>query len=160
MFYPDTIPHHERHPSESAFEIVETSDSRGRGMVARAPFSPDEVMAQLSGVLVPDPSLNTIQFGPGLHMSDPWFCRFILHSCDPNARIDTATARLIARRAIAPGDFLSVDYGATEDRLGRQFECRCGATNCRGWMMGRKEEPTEEGKRVLAKRGDRSTAGP
>ncbi|MBT5415547.1 MAG: SET domain-containing protein-lysine N-methyltransferase [Rhodospirillaceae bacterium] len=156
-FYPEMIPADPDHPSEAAFEIVDLRDARGRGVVVRIGFAPGARLALLSGVVMPERSLNTIQIGPDLHMSDPWFCRFILHACDPNARFDLTDLTLIARRPIAPGDLLSVDYGATEDRLARQFECHCGATDCRGWMMGCKEKPTEEGRRVLAARGRRET---
>ena len=151
-FYPSIIPPHEDHPRGTAFEIVAAGDGRGRGLMALSSFAADDRLAQLSGILVPHPSLNTLQLAPGLHMSDPWFCRFLLHSCDPNAYVEKANMTLIARRDIAPGDLLSIDYGATEDRLGRQFECSCGAENCRRWIAGRTEQLTEEGKRVLAAR--------
>jgi uncharacterized protein len=62
--------------------------------------------------------------------SDPM--RFTNHSCRSNARLVIRDGRVefYARRAIAPGEEITVDYGDThhEGRL----PCRCGAPGCRG----------------------------
>ena len=62
--------------------------------------------------------------------SDPM--RYTNHSCQPNARLVIRDGRVefYARRAIAPGEEITVDYGDThhEGRLA----CRCGAPGCRG----------------------------
>ena len=58
--------------------------------------------------------------------------RYTNHSCVPNARlcIDNGRVEFFALRAIAPGEELTVHYGAThhEGRLA----CRCGAPGCAG----------------------------
>ncbi|MBI5717071.1 MAG: SET domain-containing protein [Burkholderiales bacterium] len=58
--------------------------------------------------------------------------RFTNHSCQPNARLVIRNGRVefYARRAITPGEEITVDYGEThhEGRLA----CRCGAPGCRG----------------------------
>lgn len=62
--------------------------------------------------------------------SDPM--RYTNHSCQPNARLVIRDGRVefYARRAIAPGEEITVDYGDThhEGRL----PCRCGVPGCRG----------------------------
>jgi SET domain-containing protein len=62
--------------------------------------------------------------------SDPM--RYTNHSCRPNARMTIRNGRVefYARRAIAAGEEITVDYGDThhEGRLA----CRCGAPGCRG----------------------------
>jgi SET domain-containing protein len=62
--------------------------------------------------------------------SDPM--RYTNHSCKPNARLVIRDGRVefYARRAIEPGEEITVDYGEThhEGRL----PCRCGAPGCRG----------------------------
>ena len=62
--------------------------------------------------------------------SDPM--RYTNHSCRPNARMVIRDGRVefYARRAIATGEEITVDYGDThhEGRL----SCRCGASGCRG----------------------------
>jgi hypothetical protein len=39
---------------------------------------------------------------------------------------------LIARRDIAPGEPISVDFLSTEGAINEPFDCRCGAATCRG----------------------------
>ncbi|HEX6634516.1 MAG TPA: SET domain-containing protein-lysine N-methyltransferase, partial [Usitatibacter sp.] len=60
--------------------------------------------------------------------------RFINHSCDPNTfmRCTAERAEFYARRDIAPGEELTVDYG--ESHHDGRLACRCGAANCRGWI--------------------------
>ncbi len=60
--------------------------------------------------------------------------RFINHSCDPNTymRCTPTRAEFYARRAIAAGEELTVDYG--ENQHDGKLRCRCGAPNCRGWI--------------------------
>lgn len=153
-FYPDLAPDDPQHPRREDFAIVAFDDGRGRGLIARRAFAAGERMARIGGFLCGAASLDTIQLAPDLHVADPWFCRFLLHSCDPCAAIETNNATLVARRAVAPGEVVTIDYGASEDRLGRQFECRCGAPACRRWMKGRKEATNEEGRQFLASLGN------
>ena len=62
--------------------------------------------------------------------SDPM--RYTNHSCQPNARLVIRNGRVefYARRVIAVGEEITVDYGEThhEGRLA----CCCGAPGCRG----------------------------
>ena len=60
--------------------------------------------------------------------------RFINHSCDPNTfmRCTAERAEFYARRAIAPGEELTVDYG--QSHHDGRLRCRCGAANCRGFI--------------------------
>ncbi len=150
--YPDVIPPENGHPTTGEFDVVNTSDQRGRGLRARVPFQPGVPVTQLSGVVLRHATLDTIQISPELHMSDPWFARFLLHCCEPNLAIDVKTMEVRAVKAIEAGDYLTIDYAATEDKLGNQFACQCGASACRGWMMGRREQPNEEGRAFLAAR--------
>jgi len=56
------------------------------------------------------------------------------HSCNPNTAL--CGLNLIALGDIRCGDELTIDYGtfATPDTA--SFECRCGASNCRGTIRG------------------------
>ena len=60
--------------------------------------------------------------------------RFINHSCAPNTfmRCTATRAEFYALRRIAKGEELTTDYGRShhEGRLA----CRCGASNCRGFI--------------------------
>src|SRR3546814_12336188 len=65
-------------------------------------------------------SSDLLQVRPGLHISGTHFIGYLSHGCDPNCRLDMERFELVARRDIAPGETLTVDYAATEDVLFRQ----------------------------------------
>ncbi len=149
-FYPDIIPAEDRHPTSAKFIVVETGDARGRGLKGKAAFHKDEYVAKLSGVIVNHTTLDTIQITPMLYFADPWFCRFLLHSCNPNLEINVENLHVKALKDISSGEYLTIDYATTDDTVTFQFACNCGAPNCRGWVKGRAEELNEEGRAYLA----------
>ena len=152
-FYPEIIPAREGHPTSARFIIVETGDERGRGLKGKTAFYQEERVAKLSGVISTHTTLDTIQITPTLFFSDPWFCRFLLHSCDPNLQINVERLDVRALRDISPDDYLTIDYADTDDGVTSQFACKCGAPSCRGWVKGRTEQISEEGRRHLEKSG-------
>ena len=68
--------------------------------------------------------------------------RFLNHSCDPNCELfywfeETESVQedrlwLQTIRPIEPGAELLIDYSWPADAA---IECRCGAENCRGWIV-------------------------
>ena len=66
--------------------------------------------------------------------NDPAQWRPFAHSCDPNAWLDGLN--LVARRSIAAGEQIMIDYGAFRNELMAEFTCTCGAPNCRGVIRG------------------------
>lgn len=73
--------------------------------------------------------------------------RWINHSCDPNCESDEDedTQRVFIRavRNIKAGEELNYDYGLVIDepytkKLKAQYQCLCGAKNCRGTMLAPK----------------------
>ena len=152
LFYPAVIPREEGHPTFAQFRIVGTGDERGKGLRGNVGFRQGQCVARISGVLVRCSGINTIQMSPQLHVYDPWFCRFLLHSCDPNLVVDVGAMAVRATRDIASGEYLTIDYAATEDVIANQFACHCGAAGCRGWMMGRREGPNAAGRALLEAR--------
>src|SRR6266545_1558378 len=117
LIYPAIVPPEDGHPTSADFEVVNTRDDRGRGLRTRRLFRRGERVAMLSGILVHHATLDTIQVSPTMHIHDRWFCRFLLHSCDPNLAIDVRTMEARATREIDHGEYLSIDYAATEDVL-------------------------------------------
>jgi SET domain-containing protein len=63
--------------------------------------------------------------------------RHVNHSCDPNAYKTFAGDQtyIVARRAIAKGDEITVDY-AINITGGSSWPCHCGAARCRGETTG------------------------
>ena len=87
--------------------------------------------------------------------------RWINHSCDPNCEAIEEGDRVFiyALRDLEPGEELFYDYGLEIDEprspeMEKQFACFCGARNCRGTLLGSKEneEETEE-EEVVSHRG-------
>jgi SET domain-containing protein len=71
--------------------------------------------------------------------------RFINHSCDPNcdAVVEDGRIWIDAIRDIEPGEELAYDYAyILEERhtpaAKRRFPCHCGASTCRGTILGKK----------------------
>ena len=72
--------------------------------------------------------------------------RWINHACEPNCESSEGKGgkrvHIVAKRDIKRGEELNYDYGLViEDEkltkaLKLQYECRCGAANCRSTMLG------------------------
>ena len=56
------------------------------------------------------------------------------HSCEPNTRFSGLD--LVASRAIAAGEELTLDYGAVLNEASEPFDCHCGSASCRGRIGG------------------------
>jgi len=56
------------------------------------------------------------------------------HSCDANTSY--VGLDVLARRDIAVGEELTLDYAELLNEEGADFDCRCGAPNCRGHVRG------------------------
>ncbi|MCU0635705.1 MAG: SET domain-containing protein-lysine N-methyltransferase [Gemmatimonadaceae bacterium] len=56
------------------------------------------------------------------------------HSCDANTTYRGLD--VVARRAIAAGEELTLDYAEVMDEHSEPFTCRCGVPGCRGWITG------------------------
>ena len=69
-----------------------------------------------------------------LWSSDPDEWKPINHSCDPNAWLEGLD--LIARRSIAAGEQISMDYATFCNESLEPFACTCGSPECRGVIRG------------------------
>jgi uncharacterized protein len=131
------------HPGVS----VGASSIAGRGLIAVAPLSAGDVVVRFGGRLVSLQELHalfevaaarglyvdTIAVDRDVHLVLPagTAAHFANHSCDPTLwRI--GTYELATRRAIAPGDELTVDYASLSDDPAFAMTCTCGSANCRG----------------------------
>ena len=134
---------------EKDFVVEDRGDGKGLGVYALRPFRRGELIAVVTGEIVAEHRLHTLQLTPDSHLYDPEFTGCLLHSCDPNAIIDPAKRTVTALRDIPADAAITVDYARTEDHLVRQFACMCGSPNCRRWIKGREEETTAEGRAYL-----------
>jgi hypothetical protein len=140
---------------DDALEVVRLDDSRGLGVRVRQPFAAGQVIHRFAGIVSEDICQHSLQIDATRHISATRYIGYLSHGCDPNCRLDMTGFTLLALRAVEPGDVLTVDYADTEDRLHRQFACRCGAPTCRGWIHGRAERANDEGRAWLAEHDGR-----
>ena len=129
-------------PHLSGLRVVRSAID-GYGVITTRPFAAGEVIAEVDGVAwregeaVDDRYSLWIEDGLYFDMVDQ--TRWINHSCDPNAELDTAvsesgevSARIVAKRAIPAGQEIAYDY-AFPVHLAEP--CRCGSPLCRGQII-------------------------
>ena len=118
-------------------------------MFAISPFKPGETVVIWGGTFVGKDEAERARAQGKLVMQldddlysveergeDPTY--FMNHSCDPNVWMaDTVT--LVARRKVAPGEELTVDYALFEanEHVIYGWECVCGLPYCRKRVTGR-----------------------
>ncbi len=131
---------------------IRPSHIQGGGMFARAAFQPGEIVSIMGGTLFTEAEFqayvvsverfNATQIGEGLHLVDlvqapDQIAGSINHACDANLWLaDEVT--IIARRAIAAGEELTLDYALTTIEPGWVLDqpCQCGAAVCRHTITG------------------------
>ncbi|MGE0763074.1 MAG: SET domain-containing protein [Bdellovibrionales bacterium] len=113
----------------------------GRGVYAIKPIRKNEVIAVFDGVILDDDFepwtedlLNhAIQFQKACWRDSKGIARLVNHSCDPNCGIKDLF-KIVAMRAIAPGEQITWDYEMTEKNDWWKMRCRCGSPICRRWI--------------------------
>jgi hypothetical protein len=118
--------------------------AQGRGLFLTATARRGEVLFQVTGrerrdVYDKRMGVGRTWFGLGTGV---WVAparenpgRFLNHSCEPNVRLGPGL-RVIATRALRPGEQVVVDYATTEEDPFWSMTCRCGSTRCRKVIRG------------------------
>jgi len=126
-------------------EVIDLAEKGGKAVIARAMIHKNELVALWGGIIVDrvgleklsdDEKGHTIQVHDGFYlapvtMDEP--ADFINHSCAPNCGISGQIA-LVAMREIQVGEEISFDYSMSDSSAFDEFECACGAPNCRKWI--------------------------
>jgi uncharacterized protein len=128
----------------------QTSRIHGRGLVAAAAISKDEIVAIKGGHVVDTATLRSlpqqlqnsdVQIADGFHLValeeaeyEPVML-FLNHSCEPNVGF-AGNIVLVAMRQIRPGEELTTDYALFDDYDGT-MQCGCGTASCRRMIGGR-----------------------
>jgi SET domain-containing protein len=139
---------------------VRKSGVHGQGVYAVQSISKGTRIIEYKGERVPweaapdDDDPHTFNFGlengqvinPEVGGND---ARWINHSCDPNCEAVEEDDRIFiyAIRDIQPDEELLYDYQLEIDEpitetSKKKFACHCGASDCRGTMLGLKEAKT------------------
>lgn len=136
-FYPEAVPSFPHEPTRERFDIRPIGDNVGEGVVARVPFEVGDIVFGFTGFYSSEITLFSLQVEPGRYLHDPFFMGKILHRCDANCDVDMQRRIFTARKPIRPGDWVTMNYEQTEDRLYRAFNCVCGTEPCVGFEHGR-----------------------
>ncbi len=127
---------------------VGESPIQGRGLFAVEPFPAGEVVKVLGGVVMDDVEFRrwvagrerfdalAIEEGLNLILPEGDPAGLGNHSCDPNT-VMADEVTIVARRDIAPGEELTVDYALMTVHEDWSMPCHCGAASCRGIVTGR-----------------------
>lgn len=127
--------------------VVEDAAKGGFGVVAKEAIAKDQLLAVWSGVIYTEAQLDeltaaekahTVEVEDGLYLvsvvpDEP--ADFINHSCNPNAGMSGQIC-IVAMRAIAPGEEITIDYAMADSSLYDAFTCACGEADCRGVIDG------------------------
>lgn len=116
----------------------------GEGLFAISPIRRGELVMRLGGRIIDDAALagltepySSLIVEPGTHLlidpADP--VRYGNHSCDPSLwHADVVT--ITARREIAVGEELTIDYSTHTGTEDWAMTCHCGSDICRGVVTG------------------------
>lgn len=138
-FYPASVPVFDFEPLKKFFLIVKSPEPVNEGIVSLVTFKAEDLVAKWTGYHIPFQTLHSLQYKEdSIFIHDPYFCGKMLHSCDPNCRLNMETMEIIALKNINPFDKLTLDYNDTEKELYQGFYCNCGAANCKGYIEGYK----------------------
>lgn len=106
------------YPSSDTFQIIQTQDGRGAGVRVLKAFARGRRMARVSGQITAFCRLHTLQINAHTHLYDPHFSGLLLHSCDPNVRLDMAGFELLVaarhRGRRDADDGLRIDRGRAD----------------------------------------------
>lgn len=137
-------------PTKSDFSVEQIDENKGKGVRCLKDFQRGGLIACFTGEILAEVTQHTIQLDSHRHLLDLSFVGYLLHSCSPNALLDTSRFIIWALADIKAGELLTIDYAVTEDALFKQFPCGCGAPNCRKWISGRAEPVNQMGLEYLA----------
>lgn len=128
-----------RAPIPADTRVIEYRGERVSNAEADRRYPDDESAAHHTFLFaVDDDTMIDASFGENM-------ARWINHSCDPNCEAVEEDGRIFIEsiRDIEPGEELAYDYNYIlpqrhTARLKRRFPCHCGASDCRGTILGKK----------------------
>lgn len=128
--YPNSVPPFPDEPTTDILEVIKLP-VYGRCLIAKRAFNVGDIMFRFTGEITNKLSQLSLQVDDTRHIVDKYVVGYTAHSCNPNCFVDMEDLTFIAKKAIAVGDLLTMDYNQTEAVLYKAFKCACGAQNCR-----------------------------
>ena len=116
------------------------------GVFCREPIAKDEIVALWGGRILAESEIDRnmpnftqqiLQIEDKFYMMTPSMesADCFNHCCEPNVGL-TGQIGLIAMRDIAVGEEVCLDYAMCDGSDYDEFDCTCGAPNCRGRITG------------------------
>jgi hypothetical protein len=128
--------------------VLRATPDKGDGVFATCPFAVGEtVMLGADVRKAAHNDAHAVQIGRDEFGHEDGLGSFVNHSCNPNCgirRTDRGVFDLVARRAIQPGEEITVDY-AMRNYVIEFFPeiCMCGSGLCRSPVTGWRDLPPE-----------------
>ena len=98
--------------------IADCDRVQGKALFASKEFQEGDVVHVLDGTIAPEPTRESIEIGPGQHITDP-FGIYINHSSIPTTRIDGRN--VVALSPLKGGDEINFDYNSSETSVVSRF---------------------------------------
>lgn len=122
-------------------------EGRGWGVVTTKAIQPGETIfeGQL-GQLFTEANSHNSQLSEHVWMLHGGLSQFMNHCCDPNSgfRVNKLGSHdAIARKALKPGDEITVDYAMRNYVIKYMPECQCGSPICRKQITGWRDLPED-----------------
>lgn len=116
------------------------------GIYARERIGRDEIVAVWGGEILSRDEMEALPERARQHVmqvEEDFFLgggsaddtNYFNHSCDPNVGL-AGQMVLLAMREIQPGEEICFDYATCDGSAYDEFECECGAVNCRHTVRG------------------------
>lgn len=123
------------------------------GVIANKSFQSGELLFTINGPIISSRTKHSFQVGPSAHIQPltgadgkPGLGYYLNHSCDPNVYIriirdnEGYSIQVIAHKEIKEAEEVKVDYATVEFKTTvSQLPCKCGYTQCRGYINGFKD---------------------
>ncbi|QDT01745.1 SET domain protein [Rubripirellula lacrimiformis] len=123
-------------------DVEVSSGKKGHGVFAARQFLPGELVIEITGQLLSKKTYEGSSYV--MDLDQQWYLEpgipaaFLNHSCSPNTELIHLTKRSLGLVAICNIE------AETEITFDYQWEpcdwtprCRCGAPNCRGWVVAK-----------------------
>lgn len=134
------------HEVESFDHVAIHKDDRtGQlSLTSLSAFKKGDVISDFSAKeVLENPTYLTVQLSTFQHIKlEPFYLQCINHSCQPNVYFDLKDFKLIALKDIEVADELTFFYPSTEWEMIQPFDCKCGYSNCIGFIKGAKFLPS------------------
>ncbi|CAC9546988.1 conserved hypothetical protein [Leishmania infantum JPCM5] len=142
-----------RTPCTCPLVTVKANGAMGQATFAARSIPKGTRFFKVNGLVLPFPTVYTIQLERGRHLQFADGAQCLAHSCTPNVRImvdaESRSLDCLALRDIEEGELVAFNYLTTEWDLSSPFSCVCGADGaCFGRIHGLKYLSGEQRQRL------------